>query len=73
MKIYFVTSNIGKLREIKQLLEPLGYVVVQKNISYPELQAPSIEEIVKFGIHSIKLKFPFVIEDSGLFIKALNN
>jgi XTP/dITP diphosphohydrolase len=71
-KLYFVTSNKGKFKEVKQKLEPLGYAIVQKNINYPELQAASLEEVVKFGLNNIKLKSSFIIEDSGLFIEALN-
>lgn len=39
MKIYFITSNRGKLREVKMKLAQLGCEVVQKSMSYPELQA----------------------------------
>ena len=74
MKIFFVTSNRGKVKEAKTFLEPLGIKVKQLKITYPEIQADSLEEVVKFGIEWLKDRVPkyFFIEDSGLFIEALN-
>lgn len=75
MKMYFITSNKGKFREVNLKLAQAGYEIVQKSISYPELQAESLEEVVSFGLSSIKIKTknPIIIEDAGLFIKALND
>ncbi|MDI6887517.1 MAG: XTP/dITP diphosphatase [Candidatus Thermoplasmatota archaeon] len=73
MTLYFVTSNLNKFREVKNELEKLGVVVVQKALSYPELQADSPEEVVKAALRTIALLEPFIIEDAGLFIRALNN
>ncbi|AFK21999.1 XTP/dITP diphosphatase [Pyrococcus sp. ST04] len=74
MKIFFITSNDGKVREAKALLEPLGVEVIKKTIEYPEIQAGSLEEVVEFGAKWLAeiLDGPFMIEDSGLFIEALN-
>ncbi|MFA4640860.1 XTP/dITP diphosphatase [Pyrococcus kukulkanii] len=74
MKIFFVTSNIGKVKEAKAFLEPLSIEIEPLKISYPEIQADSLEDVVKFGIEWLKDRIPgyFFIEDSGLFIEALN-
>ncbi|ASJ15994.1 non-canonical purine NTP pyrophosphatase [Thermococcus chitonophagus] len=73
MKIFFITSNPGKVKEASSLLKPLGIEVEQLKFPYPEIQADSLEEVVEFGIRWLKDKVskPFFIEDSGLFIEAL--
>jgi XTP/dITP diphosphohydrolase len=75
-KILFITSNKGKLLEAEKLLSPLGYEVEQLEISYPEIQASGLDGVVSFGMEWILkeggIKEPFLIEDAGLFIKALN-
>jgi len=74
MRLVFVTSNKGKVEEVKKYLSPLGVEIVQKNIEYPEIQANSLEEVVAFGINWLKERIdePFFIDDSGLFIESLN-
>ncbi len=73
MKLYFVTCNKGKVKEFKQILEP-KIQVHQLPIDYPELRSDSPEEIARLAAKQLadKLKKPIVVEDSGLFIKALN-
>ncbi|MEK6983200.1 MAG: RdgB/HAM1 family non-canonical purine NTP pyrophosphatase [Nanoarchaeota archaeon] len=72
--INFVTSNKDKVREFKQILEP-EIKVNHIEISYPELRSDNPEEIAKHSaiILANKLKKTVVVEDSGLFIKALND
>ncbi|PTD94437.1 non-canonical purine NTP pyrophosphatase, RdgB/HAM1 family [archaeon SCG-AAA382B04] len=73
MKITFVTSNIDKVKEINQLVND-DIKITQKNIDYPEIQA-NIEKVARKGVNWCyeKLTEPLFIEDSGLFIKSLNN
>ncbi|AEH24998.1 XTP/dITP diphosphatase [Pyrococcus yayanosii] len=73
MRIFFITSNPGKVREAATYLQPLGIEIVQRKVPYPEVQAESLEEVVKFGLEwlSERIEGPFFIEDSGLFIEAL--
>ncbi|USS41197.1 XTP/dITP diphosphatase [Thermococcus aggregans] len=73
MRLVFVTSNKGKVEEVKKYLSPLGVEIVQKNIEYPEIQANTLEEVVTFGINWLKERIdePFFIDDSGLFIESL--
>ncbi len=72
-QLYFITSNKGKLVEAAEKLKPAGYSVLQNNLGYPEIQADSLEEVVTSGILHIQERFekPFIIEDAGLFIEAL--
>ena len=74
MQINLVTSNPGKVREIKTIL---GDKVKVNHISmeYRELRSDSPEEIAKDAAKRLaeELKKAVVVEDSGLFIKALND
>ena len=71
--LYFITSNTGKLHEATQKLRPLGFSVVQKDVGYPEIQADTLEEVALQGISDVQKRFdkPFMLEDAGLFINAL--
>lgn len=44
------------------------------NITYPEVQADTLEEVVVFGMQWLggKIQEPFIVDDSGLFVNALN-
>jgi XTP/dITP diphosphohydrolase len=71
--LYFITSNKGKVQEAKEKLRPLGFSVVQKDLGYPEIQADTLEEVALQGIMHVQARFkkPFMLEDAGLFIDAL--
>ena len=73
MIINFATQNKGKVREFRQILEP-KVKVKQLSIDYPELRSDAPEEIARLAAKQLsdKLKKIIVVEDSGLFIKALN-
>lgn len=72
-KINFVTTNKNKVREFKVIFGN-DWDIEQINIEYMELRSDEPEEIVKEASKKLaeKLKKPIVVEDSGLFIKALN-
>ena len=74
MKLFFITSNKNTIKEFKQILEP-KVEVEQINIDYPELRSDNPEEIAKLAAKQLAdiLKKPVVVEDSGLFIKSLND
>ena len=71
MRIYFITSNKGKYEEVQKILT--GDSVVQKKIDYPEIQAGGLDEVVRFGMDTLcnEVREQFMIEDSGLFVDAL--
>jgi len=72
-ELFFITSNKGKVHEATEKLRPLGFSVVQKDLGYPEIQADSLEEIAAWGATHVQGRFdhPFLLEDAGLFIDAL--
>jgi len=74
MQINLVTSNLGKVKELKTIL---GNEIKINHIEleYKELRSDDPEEIAKDAAKTLadKLKKPVVVEDSGLFIKALND
>ena len=72
-KVYFITSNKGKLLEAKTRLSEVGIEVIQKNLGYPEIQSETLEEVARYGVKSVRERFnePFILEDAGLFIKSL--
>jgi XTP/dITP diphosphohydrolase len=72
--IYFITSNKGKVLEANKKFSEIDIKIVQKNIGYPEIQADTLEEVAKFGVGHIQkqLNHPFILEDAGLFIDALD-
>ncbi|MCC7573481.1 MAG: XTP/dITP diphosphatase [Candidatus Methanofastidiosum sp.] len=74
-ELYFITGNKGKFKEAKEKLKHLDIELIQSNMGYPEIQASELKEIALFGINfcSERLKSPFFLEDSGLFIEELNS
>lgn len=73
LTINFVTSNRNKVKEFRQILEPeikVSHVVM----SYPEMRSDNPEEIARQSAEMLanRLRKNVVVEDSGLFIKALN-
>ena len=74
LTINFATSNLGKVKEFKQILEP-EIKVNHIKISYPEIRSEDSEEIARHSAKELAQKFKkiVVVEDSGLFIKVLNN
>ena len=55
-KIYFVTTNSGKLKEAKIRFSKLDIEVEGKNIGYPEIQADSLRDVAEYGTEIVKKK-----------------
>jgi XTP/dITP diphosphohydrolase len=72
--ITFVTTNEGKFKEVFDKLLERGIRIERADRSYPEVQADSLEKIVRFGATVLDEQMPgdYLIDDSGLFIDALN-
>ena len=72
--INFVTSNKNKVREFKEILEP-SVKVIHIEMAYHEIRSDEPEEIAKMSAEMLanKLNKNVVAEDSGLFIRALND
>lgn len=75
MDIYLATSNMHKLDEFKQMLEPLGYNVKNIKIDNLEETGTTFEEnaILKAKYINDKYGYACIADDSGLEVKALNN
>ena len=73
MTINFVTSNKNKVKEFRQILEP-EIKVNHIELSYPEIRSEDSQEIARHSAKELaeKLNKIVVVEDSGLFIDALN-
>jgi len=73
-KIVYVTGNKGKFAEVRDILLAFGIEVIQDKNGYPELQENELEPIAAYGAQFVanKLDMPVMVDDSGIFIKALN-
>lgn len=73
MKINFITTNKHKVEEAKRILRNFGIEVKHINIRYPEIQGKLVD-VAKYGAkHAAgRLGKPVIVEDAGIFIKALN-
>lgn len=73
-KIIFVTSNEMKVRHANTALERFGYTFVSQKLDIIEPREEDPEKVViEKAIQAIKrLNKPLVVEDSGIFIEALN-
>lgn len=71
----FVTSNKGKFREYESMLIEYGISVDLIQTTYPEEQLDDIEKVVERSSYYLQgiISDEFFIDDSGLFIKSLNN
>jgi XTP/dITP diphosphohydrolase len=76
-KLVIASSNSGKLREIRHLLEPLGIAVLpQSAFNVPEAEEPYctfVENALAKARHASKLsRLPALADDSGICVDALN-
>jgi XTP/dITP diphosphohydrolase len=73
-EINFITQNRGKVAELQATAKQFELTINHINASYPELQADTLEDVVRYGLAYCKDTFPapFIIEDSGLFIDSLH-
>ncbi|MCS7121537.1 MAG: XTP/dITP diphosphatase [Archaeoglobaceae archaeon] len=73
--IYFVTSNEGKYREVLAIAKKYGLEFEWMKEKYVEIQGKDLEEIARKSAEILSEKMKdkkFFLEDSGLFIEALN-
>lgn len=74
MNLSFITGNDHKFEEASEILE--DQKLIHKDLSYPEIQADTLEEVAKYGIEHIKSNYDmeesFFLEDAGLFVDELN-
>jgi XTP/dITP diphosphohydrolase len=75
MKVLFATSNKHKVAEANNIGGEYGVEFTQINTTYPEIRDDSVAAIAEAGVKHVynQVKKPVVVEDSGLFIHALND
>ena len=71
--VYFATSNMHKFEEARLVLGEYGIGVVKLNLKGLEIQADDLEEIARTAVtHLTKTQsLQTIVEDAGLFIRAL--
>lgn len=70
----FATSNQHKVREANQVGREYNVAFKQVNVLYPEVRSESVRKVAEEGVKYVygQIKRPIIVEDSGLFIEALN-
>ena len=78
-KIWFLTGNLGKVKEAKQHLQKLGYDVEQLIVDTDilEPQSDNLKLVAQAKITQALSHLPnendmLLVEDAGLFIEHLN-
>ncbi len=76
-KLLLATHNLGKLREIKELLLPFGLEIISAadlKIQEPEETESTFEDNARLkALHCARIsKLPSLADDSGLVVHALN-
>jgi len=71
MKIYFVTSNEGKFREAREIV---GKRIVKRPLDIEEIQSADVGKVVLHKLDEAyrKVGKPVIVEDTGLYLEALN-
>jgi XTP/dITP diphosphohydrolase len=70
--VTFVSTNSGKVREVREILAPYGLAVRWLRRELPEPQADRVEDVVRVKLDAVAdVSGPVMVEDSGLFIPAL--
>lgn len=74
IKLYFVTNNKHKIAEAQTVLKNYDICLEPIDIKKIEIQSDSLEDIAKYAV-IVAYKYirkPVIVEDSGLFVDALN-
>jgi len=74
-KIIFVSNNKNKAKEVTEILKNKDIQVIHKAIELEEIQSPEVESVARNKALCAYQFFnvPILVEDSGLFIKAMHN
>jgi XTP/dITP diphosphohydrolase len=74
LEILFATSNKNKFAEAAAVLKKLGLTVKHYHFQHNEIRSDSLEEIAREAVAAAykQCRQPVFVEDTGLFIKALN-
>jgi XTP/dITP diphosphohydrolase len=71
--VFFVSSNIHKFKEAKEILDSFGISIQFFKLNLEEIQSNSIKQIAikKAQDAFSKCKKPLIVEDDGIFIDSL--
>jgi XTP/dITP diphosphohydrolase len=70
--VTFVSTNPGKVREVREILRAYGVRVRWTRRALPEPQAEHLAEVVEAKLDAVRdLRGYVLVEDSGLFIPSL--
>jgi XTP/dITP diphosphohydrolase len=77
MRVVLATNNAGKLRELKALLQPLGFAVVPKSLFTTEDVAETGDSFTANALlkarHAAQVSgLPSIADDSGIAVDALD-
>jgi XTP/dITP diphosphohydrolase len=74
-KVVFVTTNGGKLREARGILEPIGIKVIGRGLHLEEPQTDDVRAIVLAKAEQAlkTVKASLIVEDTGIFFDACRN
>ena len=74
MKIYFATTNLGKVHSLQRDLGEHGISVVQFHLNLVEPRSSDVKEIAKAKIEQayLQIKKPTIVIDAGFYIDDLN-
>ncbi|MBI5159772.1 XTP/dITP diphosphatase [Candidatus Micrarchaeota archaeon] len=73
-RILFATSNEHKFREAESVLKAYSIKIVHANVSFPEIRADECSTVARSTATTAfeQLREHVIVEDSGLFVEALN-
>jgi XTP/dITP diphosphohydrolase len=74
VRLYLISRNPGKVSELRKLGSYFGIEIVPLDLPKVEVQSESLEEVSLFSAVNafLTLRKPLIVEDSGLYIEALN-
>jgi XTP/dITP diphosphohydrolase len=74
MEIIFVTSNKSKFEWAKRKLKKYSIELIQKELEIEEIREPDVAKVASDKAKSASnyIKDPFIMEDTGFYIQALN-
>ncbi|MBN2331297.1 MAG: RdgB/HAM1 family non-canonical purine NTP pyrophosphatase [Candidatus Aenigmarchaeota archaeon] len=72
--LLFITGNRMKAEEVKEILAGFGIAVEQRSLDIGEIQEKDAEPVAREKArHAFSMvKKPLIVEDTGLYIRAMN-
>jgi XTP/dITP diphosphohydrolase len=72
LSITFITGNQHKVKEARGIFDNFGIELEHADLGYPEIQGDLVD-VARYGAKhaAMRLGNPVIVEDAGIFIKAL--